>query len=173
MNAIQETTTIPQSTTQNTPWFQRSIQLLVRTDGSVASLVARLTLAAVMFPHGAQKLLGWFGGYGFSGTYGFMTSKMGLPGLVVLFVILAEFFAPLMLAAGALSRAAALAIGGIMLGAMFTVHTQYGFFMNWSGKQAGEGFEYHLLALALAAVVVITGGGLASIDRIWQKKLTQ
>jgi len=118
-----------------------------------------------MFPHGAQKLLGWFGGYGFAGTLGFLTEKMGLPKPLAASVILIEFAAPLLLVAGLGTRFAALGIGAIMIGAIATVHASQGFFMNWSGAQAGEGFEYHLLALGLVAVLLAQGGSRLSLDR--------
>ncbi len=138
---------------------------VLATDGSRASLVLRWILAIVIFPHGAQKLLGWFGGYGFSGTMNFFTETMGIPYLVALLVVLIEFFGPLALAAGLATRPAALGIGAIMLGAIATTHWQHGFFMNWVGNQAGEGFEYHLLVLGIAAALVLRGGGLLSLDR--------
>ncbi len=136
------------------------------TTASWSSTVARLVLAGVMFPHGAQKLLGWFGGYGFAGTLGFLTGKAGLPTPLAASVILIEFGAPLLLLLGLGTRFAALGIGAIMIGAIATVHASNGFFMNWSGAQAGEGFEYHLLALGLVAVLLVQGGGLLSLDRL-------
>jgi putative oxidoreductase len=130
-----------------------------------AATVARLVLGLVMFPHGAQKLLGWFGGYGFSGTMGFFTEKMGMPSALAAAVILIEFFGSLALVFGALGRLGALGITAIMIGAIATVHAHFGFFMNWYGTAPGEGFEYHLLALALAAVVLVRGSGALSVDR--------
>ena len=127
--------------------------------------LARLVLAVVMFPHGAQKLLGWFGGHGLSGTLGFFTGKMGMPKPLALAVILIEFAAPILLAVGLGTRVAALGIGAIMVGAIATVHASQGFFMNWTGAQAGEGYEYHLLVLGLVAVLVAVGGGRLSLDR--------
>lgn len=139
-------------------------QKLIHTDSDTASLILRFTLAVVMFPHGAQKMLGWFGGYGFSGTMDAMTG-MGLPALVVFLVILGEFLGPIGLAVGFLSRAAAAGIGFIMTGAIFFGHLEHGFFMNWYGNQAGEGFEYHLLMIGIAIALVIKGGGAFSIDQ--------
>lgn len=134
------------------------------TDRSRTLLVQRLALGLVLFPHGAQKLLGWFGGYGFSGTMGFFTDTMHLPAPLALLVILAESFGAIGLVFGAGTRLAALGITSVMLGAVATTHAQVGFFMNWSGAQGGEGFEYHLLALALALPLVVRGGGLYSVD---------
>lgn len=139
---------------------------LFATDRDYAALIARLVLGGVMFPHGAQKLLGWFGGNGFSATMGYLTGSMGLPWIVAFLVILIEFFGALALIAGVVSRLNALGIGAVMLGAIWTSHAQYGFFMNWSGNQAGQGFEYHLLAIGLALVVLIKGGGAWAVDRL-------
>jgi putative oxidoreductase len=129
-----------------------------------SATLARLTLAAVMFPHGAQKALGWWGGYGFEGTMGFLTGQIGLPKPLAALVIGIEFVGPVLLALGLGTRLAALGIVAVMLGAIASVHSQFGFFMNWSGAQAGEGFEYHLLAIALALVLVLQGGGKLSLD---------
>ena len=127
--------------------------------------IVRIAAGLFLMPHGAQKLLGWFGGYGFAGTLGFLTEKVGLPKPLAASVILIEFAAPLLLAAGLGTRFAALGIGAIMIGAIATVHASQGFFMNWSGAQAGEGFEYHLLTLGLVAVLLAQGGGRLSLDR--------
>ena len=117
-----------------------------------------------MLPHGAQKLLGWFGGYGFDGTMAFFTG-MGVPAIVAVLIIMTEFFGGIALIVGAGSRIVALGLSGIMVGATATVHASNGFFMNWSGGQAGEGFEYHLLAFAISLAVVVKGSGALSLDR--------
>jgi putative oxidoreductase len=139
---------------------------LVATRAGWSHTVLRLFLAVVIFPHGAQKLLGWFGGYGFEGTLGFMTGKLGIPAPLAVVAILTEFLAPLALAAGLLARPAAFGLGTIMVVAVATVHLPNGFFMNWSGAQAGEGFEYHLLVLGIALAIMIGGAGKTSIDRV-------
>lgn len=141
------------------------LHTLARTRDDGVALVLRATLAFVIFPHGAQKLLGWFDGPGFSGAIAHLTTDYGLPGLIALLVILIEFFAPLALAVGLLTRLAALAIAAVMIGAVVTTHLPNGFFMNWFGNQAGEGFEYHLLAVGLAVAVIARGGGALSLDR--------
>ena len=138
---------------------------LLATDDGWAPLMLRLALGIVMFPHGAQKMLGWFGGNGFEATMGFMTEKMGLPALIVFLVIVIEFFGSLALIAGVLTRVAALAVGVEMIGAIATVHAQNGFFMNWTGQQAGEGFEYHILLLGIVAALLVLGAGRWSVDR--------
>jgi len=148
--------------TSTTSWLWQ----LGRTDPSYAALVLRLTLAIVMFPHGAQKLLGWFGGLGFSGTMAALTETNGLPAVVAFLVIVIEFFGSIGLALGFLSRIAAAGIAAVMIGAVLTTHVQVGFFMNWFGNQTGEGFEYHLLALGIALAVMIEGSGAISLDRM-------
>jgi len=138
--------------------------LLQTTDG-IGPAILRWTLAVVMFPHGAQKVLGWFGGHGFQGTMGHLTDGAGLPWVVALLVIVIEFFGPLGLALGLLTRPAAFGVASVMVGAVATTHWPHGFFMNWAGNQAGEGFEYHLLVLGLALALMIEGGGALSLDR--------
>ena len=140
------------------------LRKLFATNKDIIPIFLRLTLGAVMFPHGAQKVLGWFGGGGFKATLEGMTG-MGLPAAIVVTVMVAEFLGSLGLIFGFLTRLSALGIISVMLGAIFTVHQQYGFFMNWMGKQAGEGFEYHLLAIGIAIALLIRGGGAFSIDR--------
>lgn len=135
-----------------------------------SSLIVRLALAVVIFPHGAQKLLGWYGGYGFAGTMGFFTATMGIPWILALGVILVEFFGSLLLAVGLLVRPAALALGVVMSVAMITVHAQHGFFMNWFGAQKGEGIEYFLLYIGGALALVISGAGRWGLDRFLVRK---
>ncbi len=144
---------------------------LLETDESWAGLLLRLTLGLVMFPHGAQKLLGWFGGFGFGGTMGFFTEKLGLPWLIALLVIIGEFFGSLGLLAGFLTRFSAASLIIIMVGAITMAHLPYGFFMNWFGQQQGEGFEYHLLVIGIAATLLITGAGRWSVDGAIAKRM--
>jgi putative oxidoreductase len=141
------------------------MKALFQTDDGWAGLILRLTLGFVMVPHGAQKLLGWFGGFGFDGTMGFFTQKMGLPWLIALLIIIGESFGSLALLAGLLTRFTAASLAVIMFGAITLVHLPHGFFMNWFGQQKGEGFEYHLLVIGIAAALLVTGGGKWSIDR--------
>lgn len=142
-----------------------ALSALLRTDASRTGLLLRLTLALVIFPHGAQKLFGWFGGFGFDGTISYLTQTVGLPAIVALLVVAIESFGAIALALGFLGRVAAAGIAAVMVGAVLTSHLQFGFFMNWTGAQAGEGFEYHLLALAIAAAIMIRGSGWLSVDR--------
>jgi len=144
----------------------KAFSLLFNTNNSSAPLIARLMLGIVMFPHGAQKALGWFGGYGFSGTMGFFTGTMHIPAVFAFLAILAEFAGSLGLITGLLGRLAAFGIATNMVVAILTTHAANGFFMNWFGNQKGEGFEYHLLALGLALIVLIHGAGKASLDAL-------
>jgi putative oxidoreductase len=142
---------------------------LIRTDKDQTTIILRLALGIVMFPHGAQKLLGWYGGYGFSATMDWFTG-IGIPAVIAFLVILGEFFGALGLIFGFLSRLAATGIALIMLGAVIMVHSEHGFFMNWSGSQAGEGYEFHILAIGIAIAIAIRGSGALSIDRMLMKK---
>ena len=138
---------------------------IIATEDDWAALVLRVFLGVVMLPHGAQKLLGWFGGSGFSGTISAFSQHMGIPAALTFLVILSEFFGSLGLITGVLTRFCAFGTFSVMVGAVFMVHLPHGFFMNWFGKQAGEGFEYHLLAIAIALALMIRGGGKYSFDR--------
>ena len=138
---------------------------LLHTNDDIGLFIARISLGIVILPHGLQKLLGLFGGAGFSGTVDFFVGS-GLPSAVAILIIIAESFGALGLILGFFSRLAAFGITLIMLGAIFMVHIQNGFFMNWFGNQAGEVFEYHLLALGLSLVVLIKGGGKWSVDNM-------
>ena|SRR6202163_2475170 len=144
---------------------------LMSTSNDVALTTLRLVLGVVYFAHGAQKMLGWFGGYGLHGTMGFFT-HMGMPAPVAFLVICTEFFGGLGLIVGLLTRIAALGIGVEMIGAIFMVHMSNGFFMNWAGNQKGEGFEYHLLAIAMSAALLLRGAGAFSVDRALSKSST-
>ena len=141
------------------------LRKLTQTDSSTATTIIRVILGLVFFAHGAQKMLGWFGGFGFSGTMGFFTGAMHIPAVFAFLAIAAEFFGGLGLIFGVLTRVAAFGIAANMLVAIAMVHSHFGFFVNWSGTQKGEGFEYHLLALAMCAFLIIKGAGALSVDR--------
>jgi putative oxidoreductase len=136
-----------------------------RTNKDWASLFARLSLGIVMLPHGLQKVAGSFGGSGFEATLNHFTANLGIPMVAAVLVILAESLGAIGLIIGFCTRLCALGIALVMTGAIVMVHWQHGFFMNWFGKQSGEGFEYHILAIGLALVLIIRGGGILSIDR--------
>jgi putative oxidoreductase len=146
------------------------LQRLLRTSDSLLPLIARLALGIVILPHGLQKLLGWFGGYGFSATMGYFTQQQHIPWIFALAAILTESLGSLAVILGLFSRVSAALVGAVMAVAVLTVHLPFGFFMNWGGAQKGEGFEFHVLALALALIVVLAGGGRASLDRLLARK---
>jgi putative oxidoreductase len=137
---------------------------LVATGDSFAPTVLRLVLGIMILPHGLQKTLGWFGGYGFNGTMGYLTTQVGAPWIFAFLAILAESVGGLMLIAGFGTRVAALGVGGVMAVAA-TQHWSNGFFMNWFGNQKGEGVEFHLLALGIVVALLMLGGGKMSVDR--------
>jgi len=139
-------------------------KILQTPDDKVQTLL-RLVLGVIFFAHGSQKMLGWFGGYGFKGTMAFFTQTMHIPAFFAFLAITAEFFGGIGLILGLLTRVAAFGIACNMLVAIFMVHLPNGFFMNWTGQQKGEGFEYHLLALAITAALMIRGAGAFSLDR--------
>ena len=145
-----------------------TMKKLMSTNNDVALTILRLVLGIVFFAHGSQKMLGWFGGFGFHGTMGFFT-HMGMPAPMAFLIIFTEFFGGLGLIFGLLTRIAALGIDGLMIGAIFMVHLQNGFFMNWMGTQKGEGFEFHLLAIGMAAALLLRGAGAFSLDRALSK----
>lgn len=146
------------------------IQTLLSTQSNNGFSIARLTLGLVLFPHGAQKMLGLFGGYGFTGTMEFFSQQMGLPSIVALSVITIEFFGSISLIFGFLSRFWAMAFIGLFIGIIFTSQLQNGFFMNWFGNQEGEGYEYSILIIGLALSTLINGSGRYAFDNIIIKK---
>ena len=141
---------------------------LAATGDSFAATVLRLALGLMILPHGLQKTLGWFGGYGFKGTMGYLTVQVGAPWGFALLAILAESVGGLMLLAGFGTRLSALGVGGVMLVAA-TQHWPNGFFMNWFGGQKGEGVEFHLLALGMVVALLLLGGGRCSVDALFSK----
>lgn len=149
------------------------MKMLFHTDDSWSGFILRVTLGVVMFPHGAQKLLGWFGGYGFSGTMDAFTGKMGMPWIIAFLVIIGESLGALALIAGFLTRFTAASLAVIMFGAVAMAHWQNGFFMNWFGQQAGEGFEYHLLVIGMCVALILAGAGKWSVDRAIAKRLAR
>jgi len=143
---------------------------LVSTSNDFALTILRVVLGIVFFAHGCQKMLGWFGGNGFSGTMNFFTNNMHIPAVFAFLAIAAEFFGGLGLLLGVLARIAAFSITMNMLVAIFMVHLPNGLFMNWSGQQKGEGIEYHLLVLAITITIMMRGAGALSVDRMLEPK---
>lgn len=157
--------TLAQQNAQPVALPQSVERVLATTDDRTLTFL-RVSLGLLLFPHGAQHLLGWFGGYGFAGTYQWMTADLGHPGIAAALAIFAEFFGSLGLMVGLFSRVAALGMIGIMLGAI-SFHWENGFFINWFGAlpAGAEGFEYHLLVIVMAVVVFVKGSGAVSLDR--------
>ena len=149
------------------PWLQR----LLATEWDVVPLILRLALGIQMGAHGAQKVFGWFGGDGLQQSMQGMTHFLGIPALLAGVAILTESVGSLGLLLGLGGRLAALAIGVEMVVAAYLVHMRNGFFMNWRGNQAGEGFEIHLLMIAIAAALVLRGSGAWSLDHILAQRI--
>lgn len=143
---------------------------LLKTDSDYAALFARVALGVVIFPHGAQKALGWFGGGGFQANmHGF--TGMGIPAPLAFLAIVAEFAGSMGLVLGCLTRVAAFGVLCNMVVAAVMVSAPHGFFMNWYNKQAGEGYEFHILAIGLALVAIVRGGGAWSVDGVMARRL--
>jgi putative oxidoreductase len=140
------------------------IERVLRTENDFTLTIVRLVLGIIFFAHGSQKVLGWFGGYGFHGTMGFFTHQMHIPALFAFLAIMAEFLGGIGLILGLLTRIAAFGIACNMLVAVVMIHQHFGLFMNWAGNQKGEGFEYHLLAIAITTLLMVKGGGALSMD---------
>ena len=145
------------------------LRKLMSTTDDYALTILRLLFGIVFFAHGAQKALGWFGGYGFTGTMGFFTQKLNVPAPFAVLALAAEFLGGMGLLVGLLSRIAAFGIACNMVVAVAMVHIHYGFFANWYGAQKGEGFEFHILAVAIALFLMIKGSGPLSLDRALSK----
>ena len=140
------------------------------TNENSSAPIIRIVLGLILFPHGAQKLLGWFGGYGFDGTMGFLTGSVGLPWIMGFLVIIIEFFGALALIFGFATRIVSIGLIALFAGIVFTGHLDNGFFMNWNGQQKGEGYEYHLLVIGMALSLLVSGAGKWSADYAIQKK---
>ncbi len=144
---------------------------LTKTPNDLVLTILRLALGVLFFAHGAQKVLGWFGGYGFSATMGFFNQQLHIPAPLTILVMAAEFLGGIGLVLGFLGRVAAFGIACDMGVAIALVHRHFGLFANWSGAQKGEGFEYHVLAIAIALAIMIRGSGALSIDRSLSRSL--
>jgi len=147
------------------------MKCLFQTNDKFSYWVPRVVLGCVMFPHGVQKLFGWFGGFGFTNTMTYFTQTAGLPWIIAFLIIIGESLGSLGLIVGFFTRLSALGLIFIMVGAITTVHIPNGFFMNWFGKNAGEGFEYHLLVIGMSIPLLISGGGKYSVDGLINKYL--
>ena len=138
--------------------------LLFNTQNDWTGFILRITVGAIMFPHGAQKLFGLFGGYGYNATMNFFTETLKLPAFISLLVIMIEFFGAVGLIVGFASKLWALLLICIMTGAIVTTNYKNGFFMNWFQNQTGEGYEYHLLVIGMCLALLLTGSGACSLD---------
>ena len=147
------------------------MKYLFQTNDNYSYWVPRVILGCVMFPHGAQKLFGWFGGFGFTNSMTYFMQTTGLPWIIAFLIIMGESLGSLGLIVGFFTRLSALGLIFIMVGAITTVHIPNGFFMNWFGKNAGEGFEYHLLVIGMSIPLLISGGGKYSVDGLINKYL--
>jgi putative oxidoreductase len=147
------------------------MKYLFQTNDKFSYWVPRVILGCVIFPHGGQKLFGWFGGFGFTNTMTYFTQTAGLPWIIAFLIIMGESLGSLGLIVGFFTRLSALGLIFIMVGAITTVHIPNGFFMNWFGKNAGEGFEYHLLVIGMSIPLLISGGGKYSVDGLINKYL--
>ena len=146
---------------------------IFNTNNDWIGFVTRLTAGIVLFPHGAQKMLGMFGGYGFSETMSAFTTQMHLPWIMALSVIIIEFFGSLSLIIGFASRVWSAAFIFLFIGIIFTVHIDHGFFMNWFGTQGGEGYEYALLVIGISIATLVNGSGKYSIDNMIKTQLIE
>jgi putative oxidoreductase len=171
MNTL--TATRPHSVSSSLPvsGARKALIAFFSTPRDVTGLILRLGLALTMFPHGAQKALGWFGGFGLEKTVGFFTQN-GTPLPLTLAIIAAEFLGPIALVAGFFTRWSAFGIGLVMTGAALMVHASNGFFMNWMGTQKGEGIEYFILAVSLSLALIVKGGGSWAADRAIARRLS-
>ena len=142
------------------------MKAILKTENDPSVAITRVVLGVVIFAHGAQKALGWFGGAGLNGTIDSLNQYYGIPGFLTVLVTAAEFLGGLGLITGTLTRVAAAGVIPVMIGAILIVHVSNGFFMNWFGNQPGEGFEFHLLVIAMSALLVFKGGGALSLDRV-------
>jgi len=145
------------------------MKYLFQTNDNFSYWVPRVILGCVFLPHGAQKLFGWFGGFGFTNTMTYFTQTTGLPWIIAFLIVMGESLGSLGLILGFFTRLSALGLICIMVGAIITVHIPNGFFMNWFGKQAGEGFEYHLLVIGMSIPLLVSGGGKYSVDMLIHK----
>ena len=143
---------------------------IFRTNNDWTGFITRLTVGLILFPHGSQKVLGWFGGPGFTSEMNFFIQKLHLPWLIAFLVIIIEFFGAISLITGFASRLWSIAVIILFIGIILIEHIENGFFMNWFGNQKGEGYEYHLLVIGLSLATLINGSGKYSIDKILVEK---
>ena len=138
--------------------------LILKTDtGNISYFIVRVTLGVVILAHGLQKLLGAFGGFGFDASMSYFTQTVGVPWILGFLVIIGESVGMVLLIAGVFARLVAGSLVVIMFGAA-AMNASNGFFMNWFGKQPGEGIEFFILAIGMALVIAVKGAGKWSVD---------
>jgi putative oxidoreductase len=146
------------------------MNVFLKTSNSPALLFIRVALGIVMFAHGAQKVLGWYGGQGFEKTIETFQTQMHFQPWLTILLMAIEFLGSLGLILGVFTRLAALGIGTSISVCAYMNHLQNGFFMNWFGNQPGEGFEFHILVVGIALALFVSGGGLLSADKLMARK---
>lgn len=142
------------------------IRTVLATKDHAPTTILRLILGIVFFAHGSQLVMGWFGGFGLHAALAFFTKTLGIPAALALLAIFTQFFGGMALILGFFTRLAAIGIAANMIVAVMMVHLHFGFFMNWFGRQKGEGYEFHLVIIAIATYLLIEGGGAFSVDRL-------
>lgn len=145
-------------------------QLFMQTTDSNAAMIIRIVLGLIIFPHGAQHLLGWFGGFGYSGFMNWLITEKHLPWIVAFLVVQIEFFGSLLLIAGLATRFVSALTIVLFIGIILASHLQFGFFMDWLASMPGEGYEFHLLIIGMCLSLLISGGGKYSVDWFIGKK---
>ena len=147
-------------------FFMKHLSIIYKTSGHHTGLIIRMAIALVMLPHGCQLAFGWFGGMGFNNSMQYLTAIEGLPWLLAFNVIFLQIAGSLLILFGCMGRFLGASMIVLFIGMIVTSHLQYGLFMNWMGSQAGEGFEFHLLAIGLCTALMAGGSGSYSIDRL-------
>jgi putative oxidoreductase len=142
------------------------------SESDLISLFLRIVLAIEIFPHGMAKLVGWYGGDGFEQTMKYFTDVVGLPYPLSFIIIIVESFGTLLLVTGLGVRIISALLAFIMMGAVLLEHGKFGFLMNWSGQQQGEGFQFHLLIFSIAICLLAKGAGKWSFDAALNKRKT-
>src|SRR5688572_29976447 len=145
-------------------------QFLFQTPNDLTLTLARVILALVFLGHGTQKMFGWFDGPGFTRAIDIFEQSMGIPPALTVLAIVAEVFGGLGLLVGLLTRIAAIGVLGVMIVGPLSTGLYVRFFMNWQGRNPGEGIEYHLLAIALILIVLVQGAGALSLDRLLARR---
>lgn len=143
------------------------LKKLLNPSADRADLILRIALGVVFFAHGSQKVLGWFGGYGWAGTLGFFQQALGIPPFWAGLSFLAELLGGILILLGLLTRPAALSIAVTMFVAGMKVGLPNGFFLDTQGPK--DGVEYVFVLLLIAVYFIIKGAGKISLDAVISK----